>query len=431
METDHTPDKGPFIGDDALRTSSDPARAGSTAKNLRKRLDQLMRAQGVQTVTCATNTGEIRTVQCYTGYAGGRLYGWDQYFETILQLHLGWSTDLSRAGLCLFLDQADRTGYIPRTLPRIWWGEFHQQPFLCQTALLLLRAGDPMDWLFPQRYYTLKHYLLRWLVNEDRRGAGLSTWDHSGHSGMDNQYERAGTFHDAFCEGVDLNAYLVRECEAMALLADSVGPMAIQDAALFRDHARRRRDAMQRECWSESRGCYLDHHARLHRPIPVRHVGMFATLWAGIPSPLQARRLVEEHLLSKDGFWRPWPLPALAVDEPGYTEGFLEWEPPDFACSWRAHSWMPTNYIAVQGLLRYGFHEIARQLATRNRTMFENAPFREYYGAESGNGMGRNPFWGWSGLALFMEEECRHPEYGRDPLFPGTLNSSKKFCPGR
>ncbi len=391
------------------------ATAGIAGNELLSQLDTLMRRRGIQTVTCATNTGTVRTVQCYTGYAGGRLYGWDQYFETILQLSMGWTPDLSRDALCLFLDQIDRTGYIPRTLPRIWWGEFHQQPFLCQTALLLARAGDAMDWLFPERYYALKSYLLRWLRTEDRRGAGLSVWDHSGHSGMDNQYERAGTFHDAYCEGVDLNAYLVRECEAMALLAETIGDLTVGDVVLFRDHARRRREAVQRWCWNEDRGCYLDYHATEQKQIPVRHVGMFAALWAGIPNEDQASRLVEEHLLSPDGFWRPWPLPALAVDEPGYTEGYLAWEPPDYGCSWRAHSWMPTNYIAFQGLRRYGFHEAAAKLAERNRTMFERRPFREYYGAESGDGMGRNPFWGWSGLALFMDTEG-DPEHDMSAL---------------
>jgi len=37
------------------------------------------------------------------------------------------------------------------------------------------------------------------------------------HTGMDNQHERAGFWLDRFCEGVNLNCTLVRECRAFGL----------------------------------------------------------------------------------------------------------------------------------------------------------------------------------------------------------------------
>jgi hypothetical protein len=38
------------------------------------------------------------------------------------------------------------------------------------------------------------------------------------HTGMDNQHERVGYWLDRFCEGVDLNSYLVRELRAFSRL---------------------------------------------------------------------------------------------------------------------------------------------------------------------------------------------------------------------
>lgn len=390
---------------------------GKTVPALRAEMGRLMRERGIRTLAGATSPtawssrlGEPPDERAFfTGYDCGRLFGWDQYFEAILQVYAGWETDLVRNSLRMFLERAGRDGFIPRTLPLVWWGMFHQQPFLAQQALLLARTSDDLAWFYPEYYYSLKGYLLHWLRDLDVRGAGLSVWDHAGHTGMDNQYERAGTFRDAYCEGVDLNSYLVRECDAFALLARACRQPA--DEAAFGERAARKREAIRRWCWDEGEGIFYDRHAREDRPIRVRHAGIFAALWAGVPDERQARRLVREHLLHEAGFMRPYPIPALAATEPGYIEGYLPDEPLD-CCSWRAHAWIPVNYYAMHGLRRYGFADAARDLARRTREMFCRAPFREYYGAESGAPCGRDPFWGWSSLALFMEDEV---ETGCDP----------------
>lgn len=384
--------------------------ADAQIQELRRQMGALMRQRGIRQLSDAKETVTGKRIPnryredlpFFTGYECGRLYGWDQYFEGILQCYAGWDLTYIQNSLKLFLNQTDKEGYIPRTLPEVWWGQFHAQPFLAQQAVLLLRNGDDLAWFSPEYFYRLKHYLMYWLRNLDVRGAGLSVWDHAGHTGMDNQYERAGTFHDAFCEGVDLNSYLVRECEACALLAEHKG--YLRNAKEFRDYARQKTEAIQRWCWDEKDGFYYDYHAREDRPIRVKHVGAFAALWARVPNQNNAQRMVKDHLLNPNEFWRDHPLPALSSSEPGYVEGFLPEEPKD-CCPWRAHSWMPTNYYTFQGLREYGLGEPAGELARKNREMFCRAPFREYYKADSGAPCGRDPFWGWSSLALYMEEE--------------------------
>ncbi len=149
---------------------------------------------------------------------------------------------------------------------------------------------------------------------------------------------------------------------------------------------------------------YLDYHAVEGRPIPVKYVGTFTPLWAAVATTEQARRLVKEHLLNPAEFWRPFPLPALAADEPGYSEGYLPGESTG-CCTWRANTWVPTNYMAFQGLRAYGFDGVAAELAQRTFTLFERGRFCEYYTSESGIGTGLRPFWGWTGLAIFMPAE--------------------------
>ena len=76
-------------------------------------------------------------------------------------------------------------------------------------------------------------------------------------------------------------------------------------------------------------------------------------------------------------------------------------------------TWIPTNYMAFHGLMKYGYKDAAKELAEKTFEMVlsEDAT-REYYNAENGCGMGLNPFWGWSTLAYFMPLEC---ELGYDP----------------
>ena len=78
-------------------------------------------------------------------------------------------------------------------------------------------------------------------------------------------------------------------------------------------------------------------------------------------------------------------------------------------------SWVPTDYMIMHGLIRYGFADVARDLARRTFTMAldENPATREYYDADTGKGNGMNPFWGWSSLAYVMPLEV---DLGYDPM---------------
>ncbi len=350
----------------------------------------------------------------YCGYPDiETIYAWDMYFESLLLSSVGFPAYYMKNGVDLFLHAQRADGFIPRQISYgekadLWGPPKMHQPFLCQTALLVYQNTSNADWL-ECRFNGLSRYLDHWLIDRDPRGAGLSVWQDCGHSGMDDHYERAGKLlgDDAhaeqnFCEGVDLNSYLVRECQALAVIAEVLNRSA--EAARLQTTAQARRQAMQRWLWDEQRGMYFDFHAREKRPIFVGYIGTFAPMWAEVASEIQARRLVLEHLLNPEQFWRPWPLPAMSADEPGYCTGGLPGTPPG-RCSWRAHSWAPTNYYVFQALRQYGFAAEATELAERSMELFARGAFSEFYCTETGVGTGRKPFGGWTGLMMLMELE--------------------------
>jgi hypothetical protein len=112
--------------------------------------------------------------------------------------------------------------------------------------------------------------------------------------------------------------------------------------------------------------------------------------------------MIYEHLFNPREFWTPYPAPALARSERWYSRDFL---PADLGCNWRAKTWIPTNYMVYHGLRSYGYRQLASLLANATHQLVKQAGNCEYYDAETGEGNGLNPFWGWSLLGHFMQFE--------------------------
>ena len=66
---------------------------------------------------------------------------------------------------------------------------------------------------------------------------------------------------------------------------------------------------------------------------------------------------------------------------------------------------MPTNYMVYHGLKFYGYPQIASVVAQRTKELMKKAGNREYYNSETGEGVGLDPFWGWSLLGHFFALE--------------------------
>ncbi len=360
----------------------------------------------------------------FTGYDYRTLYDWDQYFESIVQIYMGWPSDYIKNGVIIFLLNQKESGMISRSVPSNEWHDpEHVKPFLAQIALLVYKAYGEKDWITNDNYFPkLQKYLDYWLFDMDENKNGLSEWMSAPHTGMDNQHERAGFWLDRNCEGVDLNSYLVRETLAFAELAELAGKKKV--AEKYRKLSEERKAKIRELLWDETDGFYYDRKKDKDQPIarnywvgapgnsrsagqwkiPVRYVGAFATLWAGVATEEQAKKVIMNYLTNPREFWTPYPVAALSKSEPWYS---TTTHPADNGCSWRANTWIPTNYMVYHGLKWYGYDQVAGSLAQRTVELMEHAGDREYYNSETGEGVGLDPFWGWSLLGHFMmlEEE--------------------------
>ena len=357
----------------------------------------------------------------FTGYSYKTLYDWDQYFESIVQIYMGWPSTYMKNGVLLFLRNQKENGLISRSVPSNQLHDpEHVKPFLAQISLMICKEYNETDWILNEdMFLRLKKYLDYWLIDMDTNKNGLSEWMSAPHTGMDNQHERAGMWLDHCSEGVDLNCYLVRELKAFACLAKMAGKKKLyNEYRLKADGLKKRiRDLL----WDEEDGFFYDRKVNPNVPlsksaqigaymnlrqkgdlIPVRSASAFTVLFSQVATPEQARRMVVEHLFNPLEFWTPAPIAVLSKSEVGYSTNPL---PTDVGCSWRANVWIPANYMIYHGLRYYGMNDLASVVAYYTKKIVKESGNREYFNSETGEGCGLFPFWGWSLLGHFMDFE--------------------------
>jgi putative isomerase len=349
-----------------------------------------------------------------TGYVYDTYFDWDLYFENIYLSYYNISTyDFSN--LKMFLDRQEPDGFISRMISKDGVTQRPTQmfkPFMAQIAVLGARQNHDNVALLRGNYYDrLKKYLKRWF-EYDPTGSDLPVWNSCDASGMDNQYSRSGNLESYFDQGVDLACYLIQELRSMAWIAQRLGETS--DHQAFLDRSKHVAAQINKIFWDEKDGFYYDRNVKTGKQIRVKSVAGFIPLWVGIAPPDRAKRLVKEHLTNPNEFWLKYPVASYAKTEPDFYEGSHKGE-----CNWRGSTWVPANYMIFHGLVDYGFHDIARELAykTFRMALDENDVTREYYNSETGGGNGQNPFWGWSSLAYTMPIEY---ELGYNPTSLAT-----------
>jgi hypothetical protein len=346
-----------------------------------------------------------------TGYPYNEYYDWDLYFENIYLTYYGVS-DQCFTNLELFLKRQAPDGFISRSLIKNRPTQDFK-PFLAQLALMGSRLrGDNFEWMRESAYVKLQKYIDRWFAYDSDHN-GLPVWNSADHSGMDNQWSRAGLLDSFQDEGVDLACELSRECQAMSVIASHLGKP--YDAQSYADRAEHLKELINTVFWDEKDGFYYDRNEKTGERVKVKSIAGFFPLWAGTATPERAARIIREHLTNPNEFWLKYPIATYAKTEPDYYQGSRKsLISASNECNWRGSAWMPMNYIVFHGLMRYGFSSVAHELAIKSYhlALDENPNTREWFNAETGEGEG-HVFWGFSTLGYVMPLEW---ELGYDPM---------------
>ncbi|WP_211101426.1 alpha,alpha-trehalase TreA [Niveispirillum sp. SYP-B3756] len=203
---------------------------------------------------------------------------------------------------------------------------------------------------------------------------------------------------------VDLNSLLWQLERSIALRCALLEDRACAD--LFERQAAARQGAIIRHLWQPDEGRFADYDFRNARPAPVLSAATLFPLFAGLATPSQAEAvaaLTERELLAPGGL------------RTTQIRNGQQWDAPN--------GWPPLQWVAVEGLARYGHRPLARDIAQRwigtvDRTYRATGKLLEKYNVEERlpGGGGEYPLqdgFGWTN-GVTRALIARYPELNPD-----------------
>jgi alpha,alpha-trehalase len=190
-------------------------------------------------------------------------------------------------------------------------------------------------------------------------------------SGFDTSF-RFGPFSGSTSDyaPVCLNSLLYKYERDMAYFARLLGRRV--EASQWDRRATARRDAINKYLWNPTQGMFYDYDFITQKQSTYNYLTAFYPLWAGLVTQEQATALERDvSLFEHDG--------GLAMSD---NNSGTQWDLP--------FGWAPTNWLAVEGLARYGDKEDASRVAQKfSETVLQNfqndGTIREKYNVVSGS----------------------------------------------
>jgi hypothetical protein len=368
---------------------------------------------------------------------------WDSAFHCRVYSDLGQS-EHARTELMSLLALQRPDGFIPNNSKRVLGilaAQITQPPILGEVAFHMLKA----DGSLPEGAYEKLKSFHEWLAKQVKESNGLFAVRTGLESGNDNSpvYDEAlwgqkkggrldrtkyvasravfdgyGTFApeplprpSIQVKPVLFNALYARDLEAMWRMAERLEQW--DDAAVFKGRYDRLRAAMRAQmrvsCPEDPDGEFLFFSLeRSGAPILTKTVELFLPLAAGLLDAPEAAKLVAYLTDKTNGFWTEFPVPSAAATEENERNG--SYSPTDY---WRGPTWVNTNALILEGLLRYGYYDLACELYDRTVKMIEanRGPmaFNEGYHPRTGQAVRQGQF-SWSAMVVSMLHALREYE---------------------
>ncbi len=374
------------------------------------------------------------------------LWDWDSWLSNIALRQIlqdqGTVADKSEAvayeqGCVLnylaYTDTAD--GYMPMVIaknsdpaklkPTDIYGTNMHKPVIAQHAAFLTKLNNGnAEWL-RDKFNRMQAFINNYQTHHHSKETGLFFWQDDLAIGVDND---PSTFFrpNRSSASIYLNCLMYKELKAMSYLSaclklDTMGVRYEKDAETLKD-------SIQTNCWDEKDGFYysvdLDlrpitnqpsiifgHTMVLHKGMPrtysrlIQRIGVwsgFMTMWAGIATPQQAKRMVAENYKDTKTFNARYGIRTLSKLEKMYSV-----RASSNPSNWWGPVWGISNYMVYRGLLKYGFQQEANELACKTIMLFGNdfkkeGALHEYYNPDSGEPIMNKGFQNWNYLVLNM-----------------------------
>lgn len=358
------------------------------------------------------------------------LWDWDSFFTDValrqLFVYNGTEVDISeyeKGCILNFLVNGEESGRLPIfiTPTRVYPSHKNQQtnthkPILAQHLAFISDSADSdYEWIRP--FFHKVEKFISYYDSECRHSCGLYFWLDDGAQGVDNDpcnfYRQPKS-----CGSILLNSLMYRELLAMERISKALG---YEDSAKsYSQKAEGIKDTINRLCWDERNGFYysvdlnllpIDPTSKRHSGAPrnwdclIQKIDVWSGLlpmWAGITTKERAERIVKENLLDTRTFCAKYGIRSLAK-----TEQMYQVIPSGNPSCWLGPAWILSNYLAFEGMLRYGFEDEAIKLAKKTiellgKDLEECGDFHEYYDPDTGAPIFNQGFQSWNFLVINM-----------------------------
>ncbi|QKJ32067.1 glycoside hydrolase family 37 [Mucilaginibacter mali] len=376
------------------------------------------------------------------------LWDWDSWLSNIALAQIlqdqGSAADKREAlpyeqGCVLnYLAYTGADGYMPMVVDKnsdpakikpadIYATNMHK-PVIAQHAAFLTKLNDGnAEWL-REKFHLMQAFITNYQTHHWHKDTGLFFWQDDLAIGVDND---PSTFFrpNRSSASIYLNCLMYKELQAMAYLSTQL--KLKDDGPMYRVQAEDLKKAIQQNCWDEKDGYYysVDLNLRpitnqpsivfgkpfvLHKGMPRTYSGLiqrfgvwsgFMTMWAGIATPEQAKRMVAENYLDKRTFNARYGIRTLSKLEKMYSL-----KASSNPSNWLGPIWGISNYLTYRGLLKYGYKKEATELAYKTIMLFgddfkKEGALHEYYDPDTGAPIMNKGFQNWNYLVLNMIDQ--------------------------
>lgn len=201
--------------------------------------------------------------------------------------------------------------------------------------------------------------------------------------------------HSLFAvEDVTFNSILIRANHCLEAIARSLRE---ELPAELSAHIKKSEGALE-QLWDPYAGQYFSRNFVTHNLLKEPSIGTLMPLYAGSITAERAGQLVKM-IENKHLFGPAYPIPSTPLNS-NWFKPFGYWQGP---------TWVNTNWLIVDGLRRYGFHEHADALTELTLEMIQQAGFYEYFNPLDGRPAGTNNFSWTASLTIDFLKNLKPP----------------------
>ncbi len=187
--------------------------------------------------------------------------------------------------------------------------------------------------------------------------------------------------HSLFAiEDVNFNAIFIRANQHLLEIAKTIRKQVPEELL---ESMKKTEEAFE-QLWDPYSNQYYSREFVTHRLLKVPSIGALLPLYSGGISHERAKQLVRL-LEDEHQFGAPYPVPSAPLNS--------EWFHP--LSYWQGPSWVNTNWLIIDGLNRYGFHDHAAALTETTLEMVERSGCYEYFSPLDGEPAG-SPNFSWT-----------------------------------